>query len=294
MQTLEKLDKKIRTAEELLSVVKTMKTLAAVNIRQYERSVASLEAYRRVVDQGWQALVRYGGVEPGPVAEERALLIIIGSDQGMCGQFNEVIATTGIAQYHRLREKGVAAGFWCVGEKVAAAMADEGIVPALEYRTPGSLTTVNQMVSDMIRKLEEWRTSRGTGLFYLCHNVLSGKTGYGQTCYSVLPLDSDWVRDHRDRPWPSRCMPLIGLSGKEMFRQLFRQHLYISIYRALVQSLAGENSARLATMQAAEKNITELQGDLIRLHREKRQMSITNELLDIISGFEALDDEAPY
>ena len=89
-------------------------------------------------------------------------------------------------------------------------------------------------------------------------------------------------------------MPLIGLSGKEMFRQLFRQHLYISIYRALVQSLAGENSARLATMQAAEKNITELQGDLIRLHREKRQMSITNELLDIISGFEALDDEAPY
>ena len=291
MQTLEVLDKKIRTAEELLSVVKTMKTLAAVNIRQYERAVVSLEAYRRVVDQGWQALFRYGGVELGRVSKQKAVLIVIGSDQGMCGQFNEIIAATAFAEYQKLRGKEMATGFWCVGEKVAAAIADEGTEAALQYQTPGSLNTVNHLVGDMIGKLEGWKTARGTELFYLCHNVLSAKSGYDQTCYPVLPLDKNWVLHHKDSPWPGKCIPLLGLPGIEMFRQLFRQYLYVSLYRALVQSLAGENSARLAAMQAAEKNISELEDDLRKLHREQRQMSITNELLDIISGFEALKDK---
>jgi F-type H+-transporting ATPase subunit gamma len=53
MQTLESLNRKIKTAQDLLGVVKTMKSLAAVNIRQFERAVESLEQYRAVVDMGW-------------------------------------------------------------------------------------------------------------------------------------------------------------------------------------------------------------------------------------------------
>ncbi len=290
MQTLEVLDKKIRTAEELLSVVKTMKSLAAVNIRQYERAVVSLEAYRRVVDQGWQALFRYAGVEPGLVTKKQAVVIVIGSDQGMCGQFNDIIAARALAESRKRREKNVAVTFWCVGERLAAAIDDGGDPPALEYQAPGSLTAVHHMVGDMIGKLERWQQTRGTESFYLCHNALSGKIGYEQTFYPVLPLDKSWMRRYQNTPWPSKCIPLLGLSGQELFRQLFRQYLYVSLYRALVQSLAGENSARLAAMQSAEKNIDELQGDLKKLFREQRQMNITNELLDIISGFEVLKD----
>ena len=62
-------------------------------------------------------------------------------------------------------------------------------------------------------------------------------------------------------------------------------------YRAFAQSLAGENAARLMAMQAAEKNILELQEDLQALFREQRQAGITSELLDIISGFEALSGD---
>ncbi|MDD4071548.1 MAG: ATPase, partial [Desulfobacterales bacterium] len=56
MLSLETLKKKIKTTKDLLSVVRTMKSLAAVNIRQYEGAVVSLEHYSQVVDIGWQAL----------------------------------------------------------------------------------------------------------------------------------------------------------------------------------------------------------------------------------------------
>ena len=76
-----------------------------------------------------------------------------------------------------------------------------------------------------------------------------------------------------------------------MFSHLFRQYLFVSFYRAFAQSLAGENAARLMAMQAAEKNIMELEEELQARFREQRQAGITSELLDIISGFEALNDE---
>ncbi|KJS30584.1 MAG: hypothetical protein VR64_15300 [Desulfatitalea sp. BRH_c12] len=294
MQTLEVLDKKIRTAQDLLSVVKTMKALAAVNIRQYERAVASLEAYRRVVDHGWQALFRYGGVKPGAVLKKKGVIIVIGTDQGMCGQFNQLIASAAVAEYQILRGTGMDVAFWCVGEKVVDTIAGQGSEAALQYQAPASLNTVHTMVNDMTRKLEAWKTTRGTEFFYLCHNVLSGKAGYEQTCHPFLPLDNSWVAHHKDSPWPSKCLPLLGLPGPEMFGQLFGQYLYICLYRALVQSIAAENAARLVAMQAAEKNITELEEDLRKMHREQRQMSITTELLDIMSGFEALNSSDSF
>ena len=72
------------------------------------------------------------------------------------------------------------------------------------------------------------------------------------------------------------------------FEHIFQQHIFASIYKAFAQSLACESAARLAAMQAAEKNILELEENLQGRFRENRQSAITAELLDIISGFEAL------
>jgi len=73
-----------------------------------------------------------------------------------------------------------------------------------------------------------------------------------------------------------------------LFSALIRQHLFVVLYRAVAESLASENASRLASMQAAEKNIQEhLAGLTMRYHQE-RQQSITEELLDIVTGFETL------
>ena len=95
MQTQQDLKKKIENTEDLEAVVKTMKVLAAVSIRQFQRAVESLSDYRRTVDMGFQILLRQrphvlseiGSAQDGGVGA-----VVFGSHQGMCGQFNEQLA----------------------------------------------------------------------------------------------------------------------------------------------------------------------------------------------------------
>ena len=77
-----------------------------------------------------------------------------------------------------------------------------------------------------------------------------------------------------------------------IFSSLIREYLFVSLYRAFAESLASENASRLASMQNAEKNIEEQMQDLHAQFHRTRQMTITEELLDIVAGFEALQKEA--
>ena len=96
MQTIEGLKKRIQSTEDLHAVVKTMKALAAVSIRQYERALESLRDYTRTVELGLQVALRdrprftlsakaSSGVRPGAV--------VFGTDQGMCGSLNDTPLT---------------------------------------------------------------------------------------------------------------------------------------------------------------------------------------------------------
>lgn len=81
---------------------------------------------------------------------------------------------------------------------------------------------------------------------------------------------------------------MLGLPEMRLFDHLLRQYLFASFFRAFAQSMASENSARLAAMQSAEKNILEMKERLQGSYREVRQNLITSELFDIMSGFEAI------
>jgi F-type H+-transporting ATPase subunit gamma len=73
---------------------------------------------------------------------------------------------------------------------------------------------------------------------------------------------------------------------------LLRQRLFVALYQAFAESMASENASRLASMQAAERNIEERLEELQALFRYRRQHGITEELLDIVAGFEALSEAA--
>jgi F-type H+-transporting ATPase subunit gamma len=78
------------------------------------------------------------------------------------------------------------------------------------------------------------------------------------------------------------------MDRRQLFSALIRQYLFVALYRAFAESMASENASRLGSMLAAEKNI---QGHLSRLtvdYHQGRQQSITEELLDIVAGFEIL------
>ncbi len=268
-----------------------MKSLAAVNIRQYEKAVESLEEYRVVIDQGWHVLFRNKGQMPLGSTGKKSVCLVVGSDQGMCGQFNEIIASHAVSKAQEIFGKRESMVFWSSGEKVSGTLLDMGYKEGEYFSTPGSLTAINSQVQAVLERIEHWESEGNIDYFYLCHNMISGESGYTQVFYPVLPLDNEWISSTGDQEWPGRCIPMMGIDSVLLFRNLFRQHLFVSFYRAFVQSLASENAARLMAMQAAEKNVIEREEELQALFREQRQNNITNELLDIISGFEALSDD---
>lgn len=288
MHTLEGLKKRIRTATDLLSLVKTMKSLAAVNIRHFERAAQSLEEYAKVVEQAWSVLLRSEGeVAPFPKTK-KAVILVVGSDQGMCGQFNEIILQNAQAENEALQASGIETEFWTAGDRVRAGLDDAGKPPSLAFHIPSTLGGIHSVVAEFVEHIDLWKHKRGVTRFSTVFNAPIGMQGYAPQRVRVLPLDQEWTDKLTSEPWPERCHPQFFVPTEQLLGGLFEQHLFVSLYGALARSLAAENAARLMAMQAAEKNIMDMRDDQEAAFRELRQSAITGELLDIVSGFEAL------
>ena len=104
----------------------------------------------------------------------------------------------------------------------------------------------------------------------------------------LLPLDETWQRELAELPWPAKILPEVLGGGNTALRALNSEYLFVSLFRACAESLAGGNASRLAAMQRADKNIDELLDKLSPRFHRVRQSAITAELLDIVAGAEAL------
>lgn len=291
METLEVLQRKIGSAEGLQSVVKTMKAMAAVNIRQYEKAVESLAVYNRTVERGLHIILTSRGeraVIVKPATEARLGALVFGSDLGMCGQLNEQVVAHALKAMDDLGSSVAERTVSVVGARAAARLEEAGQAVEACFEMPGALDGVTAMVQDLLLHLEAWHTQRQIERIYLFYSQhLSSATFRPHTVY-LLPVNRAWLSILETEAWPTRMCPTFTMDWDRLFSALIRQYLFVSLYRACAESLASENASRLAAMQGAEKNIEERLADLQALFRQQRQTAITEELLDIVSGFEAL------
>ncbi|WP_372719646.1 F0F1 ATP synthase subunit gamma [Novipirellula sp.] len=293
MPTLEYLRHRIETASDLRSAVATMKTLAAVNIHQYERAADALGQYSRTIELGLQIMLR-GSIDV-PVSEVPTTnqrngnigVIVFGSDQGMCGQFNEQIAAYA-AEQHSTYRRGVPAAVWIVGGRVYFPLTDSGWSINQTFRVPTSVPEVADRVCELLTTIEHLRERRNLCTLRIYFNMRSTASSYQPNEKQLLPISPTWLRDLRERKWESRSLPRFGGDRDEMTSLLIRQCLYVSLYQACAESLASENASRIAAMQAAEKNIDDTLDELQTAFKTQRQTAITEELLDVVTGFEAL------
>lgn len=297
METLEALRNKIGSAEGLHSVVRTMKGLAAVNIRQYEKAVESLADYFRGVELGFQALlrdrpegVRLRGADREPGGG--VVAAVFGSDQGMCGQFNSRIMDHALAELDRAgagREDRV---ILALGGRLAAALAAAGHEVADRFAVPKSVVSITARVQEVLLCLERHRAGREAARVVLFHNHPLTGAAYEPQTWQILPIDPEWLGALEVRDWPTRMLPLFLMDWQELLASLVRQYLFASLFRAFAASLVAENAARMASMQAAEKSIEDRLDGLRALFHRRRQSTITEELLDVMAGFEALAEQS--
>jgi F-type H+-transporting ATPase subunit gamma len=295
MQTLDALRRKIDTADDLRTIVRTMKALAAVSMRQYERAVASLAEYTRTVDMGLQAVLclEAAPLPPQPAAVEGRLgTIVFGSDHGLCGRFNDQVVASALSTLQELAPEQAQRSVFAVGTRAAAGMEEAGQSVQEAMPMPASLAGITPMVQTLLLRLDTWRQHQRLGRIVVFHNRLLSGTAYHPQMVPLLPIDLTRFQHPLAPPWPSRSLPLSTMECGQLLASLLRQHLFVALYRAFAESLASENASRLASMQAAERNIEERLEEIRALFRYRRQHRITEELLDIVAGFEALSGTA--
>jgi len=292
--TIASLQRQISSAGDLQSVVRTMKALAASSIGQYEQSVHALADYWRTVELGLSVCLRQGERAAEVQRTNRTDVIgaiVFGSDQGLVGQFNDVIADYAIKTLAALPGRPQV---WAVGERVHARLADAGLAMAGRFAVPNSVKAITPLVAQLQIQSETQRAKDGCEQVYLFHNRPQAGSLYEPVSQRLLPLDAIWQQQLTQVPWPTKILPEVLNELPATLRSLIREYLFISLFRACAESLASENASRLAAMQRAEKNIDDLLDHLHGSFHRLRQSSIDEELFDVVSGYEALakDDQS--
>jgi len=278
---------KIASAGDLRSVVRTMKAMAASNIGQYEKSVRALADYTRSVELGLSICFRKsapalgnGRADAGPVGA-----VVFGSDQGLVGRFNDVVADYALQALATLPGNPQV---WPVGERVHARLADAGLPLWDSFTVPNSVKAITPLVGQILLESEARYSQGEISALYLFHNRPTSGAIYEPVQQRLLPLDETWQRELAELSWPTRNLPEVLGDESETLRALIREYLFVSLFRACAESLASENASRLAAMQRADKNINELLENLNGTFHRLRQSRIDEELFDVISGFESL------
>jgi F-type H+-transporting ATPase subunit gamma len=268
-----------------------MKALAASSIGQYERSVQALSDYYRTVELGLSICFRHGAsAEPMAETNERVDAtavgaIVFGSDQGLVGQFNEVVANFAVESLAALPAKPQV---WAVGERAHARLTDAGLPLVGVFVVPTSVEAITALVGEILVETEGRHNRGAVTELYLFYNRPSSAAVYAPVSQRLLPLDETWRRKLAELPWPTENLSEVMGDNTVTLRALIHEYLFVSIFRACAESLSSENASRLAAMQRAEKNIDDLLEELNGAFHRLRQSSIDEELFDVLSGFEAL------
>jgi F-type H+-transporting ATPase subunit gamma len=289
--TVASLRHKIVGAGDLQSVVRTMKAVAASSITQYENSVRALADYGRTVELGLSVCLKQLGPtsllpQTTAASKKHAIgAVVFGTDQGLVGRFNDVVAEYAI---NTLRELPGEPHVWAVGDRVQYHLSDAGL-PLLDvFPVPTSVKAITPLIGRILQESEEHHGSNETTELHLIYNRPVSGAAYAPVSQRLLPLDVTWQSRLAQTHWPSNNLPELIGGGTATLRAMIREYLFVSLFRACAESLASENASRLAAMQRADKNIDELLADLNSKYHRLRQSTIDEELFDVVSGFEAI------
>jgi F-type H+-transporting ATPase subunit gamma len=289
--TSAELRQKLSVAADLHGVVRTMKAMAASSIGRYEEAVRALAEYDRAVKLALGVSLRNIQWQPPPAnppaANPQVLnVIVFGSDQGLVGQFNDVIAQFAIETLAKLTGSVIV---WTVGERIHARLADDGFAVKGLFHVPNDVSGIGALVGRLQENVETRGVYEGGESLYVFHNRQCSGSVYEAAVQRLLPLDRAWRDGMTTIRWPGKSAPEILAQPRIILRALVREYLFISLFQACAESLASENASRLAAMRRAEKNIDDLKEDLTRRFHQARQTSIDEQIFDVVSGFEALN-----
>ncbi len=281
MANRRQIEKQIQTIEGLRDIIHSMRSLAATYLSRAEERLEGVRAYADTIGHAIEDCLF--GREIRLLEREATGTAILSffSEQGMCGRFNEVMAEAAA----RHAQTVTAPQFIVVGRRGPALLQREKLRVLAELPSTTSPDGVDAIMHEIARVVLDLYDRGAFAQLYLLYARYLAPGRIEPTFERVLPLDlSPWREADKARTAP----PYLALSRVGLLWELVNEYAFISLYRAFTESLAGENGMRLASMEAAKSNIDETLEELQLTARIQRQNEITEELLDVVSGAEAL------
>ena len=284
-QTLETLSRKNDTLTSIRGIVHTMKTLSAINAAPYEQAAQSITFYHQTILQGLAAFVyRTQGLSllTETTQPNRRLLVVFGSDHGLCGNYNELLADA--VTNHLQSQPKLKQHILCIGSRLDNALLDQNLKSDAVLMPPASVDGVGRLAGDIVTRIE--RLGRDQPLAHLVVTLIytqRAEHGYQETVVRpLLPLDKHLLQPTKS--WHSRSLPDYSMSAEALLSSLIRNHVFASVFKASAEAMVTENATRLALMQQAEQSVDE-QLEMVQQELSTvRQDEITNELMDIVIG----------
>jgi F-type H+-transporting ATPase subunit gamma len=290
MPTLRDIQRRIRSVQSTQKITKAMKLVAAAKFRRAHDRILEARPYATKIGELVDGLVaRTAGQETHPLlaahTTSRKRLVVITADKGLCGAFNSNVLRESLRFLRGADE--VSVSLVVVGKK------------ARDFYRRRQFTVKSEMLGFFDRLAYSHAQELANGLMrdfladevdevHLLYNEFRSVAVQRPVNRQLLPLGASEAGDKDDGKETSQEEYIYEPGPEAILASLLPRHVTIQVYRALMESAAGEYGARMTAMEAASKNAREMINVLTIQFNKARQERITKELLDIVGGAEAL------
>jgi F-type H+-transporting ATPase subunit gamma len=281
MPNLKALRKRVATVRSTQQITKAMKMVAAARLRRAEEAVLQARPYAERMGQLVAALGRTEAAASHPLLAPREIsrvhVILVTSDRGLCGGYNSNMIRRAEAYFRELEQP---AAVTVLGRKAAEYFKRRG--RAVERRLPGPLAappaqTARALSRDVIARVLGGETDAVYVVYSRFQSVISQVPTVQRVIPVELPETAEAPPDFMYEPTPAAVLAAVA-----------PRYVGAVIGRALYEAAASEHGARMTAMDNATRNASELIDRLTLAMNRARQAAITTELMEIVSGAEAL------
>jgi len=294
MPSLKDLKVRINSVKSTQKITSAMKMVAAAKLRRAQEQAEASRPYAERMERVLAALAASAAGRDGAPAllagtgkDQVHLLVVMTSDRGLCGAFNSSIVRQARRMARELKRDGKEVKILCVGRKGRDQLRREfagDIIATIEDVAKPRLTyQAAEKIADRVRHMFE------NGEFDVCtliYNKFKSAMTQIVTAQQLIPFAPGGAANEN----ADAQMTLYEYEPDEtsILAELLPRNLGMQVYRALMENAASEQGARMSAMDSATRNAGDMINKLTITYNRSRQAYITKELIEIISGAEAL------
>src|SRR4051812_8360427 len=293
MPSLKDLRNRIASVKATQKITKAMQMVAAAKLRRAQSAAEAARPYAVRMNQVLGNLA--GGLTPGPESprllagtgsEQTHLLIVCTAERGLCGAFNSSIARLARDHANRLMNEGRTVKIICVGKKgydILRRQFGAQIIDFVDLRSVRTLGFENadQVAQKVLTLYDEGEFDVATLFFSQFKSVIAQIP----TAQQIIPAV---IETTANGGGAGEAAYDYEPGETEILTELLPRNVTVQIFRALLENAASEQGARMSAMDNATRNAGEMIKKQTQLYNRSRQAMITKELIEIISGAEAL------